>query len=314
MDVRQLSLTNLPVQLGPALLLFLQHAQLNLYSGQLVINLMDLFPMAKQGYATRNLITVLFFMYARFNSLLIGDTYKPDRLIMECFGGNIPALFFVYKEQGKLKKVLMDEAINTGLINGPMNTFEVLELTYPDFDRSQFVGHFVQNIGMCNYISLREIPGSEAFSNDPQFIETLNEEHYIMKNIRDILTDARRNAHTSLDVYDFIKLAIKYNNLRVAEFLMKHEGVNKLYASIILGNMDSIRYYLPKIDPRANNHKAYFLAVENGDDNIINLVKESIIRWNLIYDAGLRRTFNQSPEADALFNTGRDVYEYTRRF
>ena len=314
------SILNATVQLGPALVYFLHNAEINLYSEGVPINLLDLFPMAKNGYALRDLFAELFYLYAYVNSPISTSMYKSDNLIMESMGGNIPSLYYQHVGNNNRENILMNEAINAGLIDRPMNTFEVIELTHPQFNRSLFESYFSLNMSAVNSIPLKEIPGSELFSSDPEFTKTLLKENALMRDISELLRRFQLKLMMEsrlglrMDVYDFIKYVMENHKRQVAEFLITHPRINKLYISILFGDIENIIYYLPKIDPRADNHKAYFLAVENGDNNILALVKESIIQWNLTYNAGLRRVFSQSPEADGLFNTGRDLYEYTRKF
>ena len=87
------------------------------------------------------------------------------------------------------------------------------------------------------------------------------------------------NKHNN-DVYEFIKLANagKYN---ILDMLINDGRINILYASIILQDTDATSENLQYFDLSSDNYKAYFLAIETKNRNIIELVKNNIIHMKL---------------------------------
>lgn len=163
--------------------------------------------------------------------------------------------------------------------------------------------------------------GSEIFSQDPGFINNILIENRIISRLLDMLlhighmTNTGGSTQPHVDIYDFTKFLLTknansdsyVNPLYLVETISNHPKINRLYLSIILDN--NVEYYLSMIDPRANNHKAYFMAKETGNPYIIKLVKDAIISWNLTENAALRKIFNLSPDVNQTFNMGKDIYE-----
>lgn len=119
--------------------------------------LMDQLDMAKQGYLLRNTSTMLFYIYAHAQNLQAQDNAqfaRADDVMNEAFGADIPAAFYSYRgADGKTIKVPMNEAINSGVIKDPLNTFQVIQQMHPDFNPDRFNTYFFQNIAAANYYS-----------------------------------------------------------------------------------------------------------------------------------------------------------------
>lgn len=70
----------------------------------------------------------------------------PDQDMIGCFGGNLPAAKIVYNQQ----KLSMSEAVTSGYIQHPLNTFDVIQLQYPNFNRNCIKSYFLINLVSCN--------------------------------------------------------------------------------------------------------------------------------------------------------------------
>lgn len=158
--------TYTPVYAGPALQHFFNAAPGNfgplnpLEAAQTQVAgaaLMDQLVMAKQGYLLRNTSTMLFYIYAHAQQLQAEDNAqftRADEVMIEAFGGDIPAAFYSYKgADGKTVKVTMNEAINRGVLVDPINTFQAIQQVHPDFNPARFNTYFFQNIAASNYYS-----------------------------------------------------------------------------------------------------------------------------------------------------------------
>lgn len=117
--------------------------------------LMDQLPLVKQGYFLRNTCTMLFYIYARQNSLQATqegdgkhngqDSLSDDRMNAAFDDRRIPAAFWaerIYVGKGRNKKgaesdkyatnkMLMQDAVDQGKAAVPMTTYEVIESMYP---------------------------------------------------------------------------------------------------------------------------------------------------------------------------------------
>lgn len=303
------------VKVGPAMLRFLNYGYLNISIEHRTFDLMYLFPIARDGYVEKNLLIKFFYLYGTFHHLrLERNTMSSDTLMLNAFDYDIPALKYRIPGAEPHNSIIsMNEAINQGLVDNPMNTFRVLKLNIPDFNPSNFNIKCVPDILQLNYVFLSQVPGSNEFNNQ-EFKERLSYESDLMQDITDVTRDITRYIDIDdVDIYSFITFAFDKNKLTLLNALIDsltyHPGINWLYLSIIVCNIANIKRHLSMIDPRNDSHRAYFLAVQNGDPNIIKLVKDSIIEWTLCNDIGLYRAFNRDGET----GVGKDLYEYAKR-
>lgn len=297
------SLTNLkgshtPVYCGPALLNFFSKATLNLYDGNVTINLMDFFPLLKQGYALRSILSTFNDNYTRAHNLQDPNNPRfiiPDALYNESFGGNISAGLFSYRDVGgKLTNIPMEEAVDSGLISNYLNTYQVMESLYPqgtinqsgqagDFNPQRFPIYFYQTINSLNYTKI----GVETLNQD--VIDSLIEEELLSKEINSVGQEVSGKIKNG-DIYFFIKMAMSTKNLNILNALLNHPNVNSLYTSIMLKDINAITNNLQLIDPRSDDFRAYHLAEESGDPFIINLIKDNIIQRNLLQQSAFTNT------------------------
>lgn len=155
--------------------------------------LMDSLPLLRQGYSLRNSITMLMYIYTHTNQLQDPDDgtfIHPDSNMNEAFGGQIPATFFTYRDEtGRLTKISVDEATRRGLLSYPLNTYEIIALSHPDFNHNRFKSFYFQNIAALNYYSPNNLaddpslqPVFDAINSD-EVRNQLLIEHEILKQV-----------------------------------------------------------------------------------------------------------------------------------
>lgn len=312
---------NTPVYIEDALDYFVKNAIIEVYDGNIVINLVDYFPLLKQRYTLRGTLTSFFHLYSTINNLnnLDNLSITPDGLMKEAFDGTIPAYYSLYRDDmGRPKRILMQEAVDLGLIQNYLSTFQVLEKMYSlenqgGFTSDNFNSYFLQNLISLNIIRCSDIKECAAILEDPTLLEELLNESDLMSQLNKIISTfkfsstsfserrkLRRDARNQgsvlqgespklgpVKVIDIFKIAnddiSKYN--LVVETLANDERLNQLNISILLQDIPRIIEYLPLYDPRDNKHESYFLAVETGNQEIIDLIKDTIIQRNLLETA-----------------------------
>jgi hypothetical protein len=177
--------------------------------------LMDSLQMVKQGYLLRNTSTMLFYVYAHANNLQARDNAQyasSDQVMMEAFGGQIPAAFYSYRSGEKVEKVAMNQAVGK-LIQAPMNTYQVIGALYPPgtrnkkgedvgFRADRFNTYYFQNMAAANYYSKTALgadaalaPAAQALARDDVRQAMLNE-HEVVKAVsaewHDLLEPGRK--------------------------------------------------------------------------------------------------------------------------
>ena len=177
-------------------------------------SLMESLPLVKQGYALRNTITMLFYVYAHANDLQLEENRqlaRSDHIMMEAFGGKIHAAYYSYKvkkpnPRGKVPpptrivKMPMDDAVATGKIPRRLNTYEVIAKSYPPgtkdskdrdihFDPNRFYSFFYQNMAASNYNSKAILAADPSLAEIRDFLAredvraAMLDEHTIVKSV-----------------------------------------------------------------------------------------------------------------------------------
>ena len=138
-------------------------------------------PLLNRGYALRTSISTLIQIYIRINlhvNLGIIDTDDYMNLI---FGGEIPASY--YRHQGDDRfKIPMKEAVDQGLVDHPLNTYESLDI----LDNDTLPYYTIQRIIAVNTLSINGLDAeTRAYLNDPAIQQQLERESEIIINARD---------------------------------------------------------------------------------------------------------------------------------
>jgi hypothetical protein len=199
-DALRTFFTSAPERFGPL------HPVQAVQTNQAGDALMTQLQMVSQGYLLRNTSTMLFYIYAHANQLQDPQNAqfaRSDDVMNAAFGGQIPAAFYAFKgTDGKSAKMPMAQAVAQGVINGPMNTYQVIQVTRPDFDPNRFNTYFYQNIAAANYYSKAALaadpalaPAAEALARDDVRAAMLAE-HNVVKEVsgewHELLEPARK--------------------------------------------------------------------------------------------------------------------------
>jgi hypothetical protein len=298
-----------PLYIGEALEYFVTHASMNLYDNDIPINLMDIFPMLKQRFCLENTLLLVLHEYFEINNLVDQSTamMHPDELFHISFGGDIPALWYKYIDSNKEVKVVMREAIDTGLILNPLNTYEIIQGEMENFDHTVIDNSVLSTIMELNYIKYKDTPDFDIYPLDQNVIDALSEEYGLARNIIHILRiflrpikekiliakqkgkNIPQESLGSIDVYIFMKLALDHGFQHILDKLVNHPNVNKLYSGIIIDDVNQVNHYLNTIDPRDNKYRAYYLAIEGRNQTIIDSIKNNIIQRDLLEQEVVRK-------------------------
>lgn len=191
--------------------------------------LMNSLPMATQGYLLRNTCTLLFYIHAHASNLQAEDNAqfaRSDEVMMQAFGGDIPAAFFSYRgPDGKPIKLPMTDAVQQGYIPQAENTYQVVTRLYPPgtlnkknppqdvgFRPGRFNTYYYQNIAAANYYSKTALLANNALAAAAEALarddvrQAMLQEHSIVKQVseewrdilepgRKVLRDARKKAN-----------------------------------------------------------------------------------------------------------------------
>lgn len=295
--------------LQTALQYFFDNAIIPIYSGNTIINLMDYFPMMKQGYVMlENQLSKILLDYIEINNLINSDDYfntpsislptgyvTPDALFIEAFGADIPAFYYIYIENGVRKKVIMQHAIESGLISDYLNTFQVISMLDPNFQSNRFS----REIGITWIIALNvqipsEVPELTTYLQNEEFKYNLWNEASIISNLSTVIHFTRqRMAYKGMGpklgiitVTRIMEVALPRRlpqERHLVNRLLADPRVNKLIYAIIINDPVMVEQYINVYDPRDNNYEAYHLAVRQGNNPvIINIIKKSIAERNLL--------------------------------
>jgi hypothetical protein len=215
--------TYTPVYAAPALLAYFTNGAAgfgNVQPGNAASGLlMESLQMVRQGYLLRNTSTMLFYIYAHAQGLqdaANAQYARSDDLMNQVFGGQIPAAYYSWKvETGKTKsakvrqpdgsvvmvdvpavkseKLAMDQAVAVGRAPAPLNTYDVIRSSYPDFNPAHFNTYFYQNIAAANYYSRAALAASgnadlQAVAqalNMTEVRQAMLAEHQLVKQVSD---------------------------------------------------------------------------------------------------------------------------------
>lgn len=249
-----------PVELGPVLTYLFNNAKMNIYQGQIAINLMNSFPTLKKGYGITDTVANMVYNYAIINNLVNpndDDYLIADDLFIQAFNSKIPAVYYLI-DNGE--EILMSDAVNTKLIGESMNTFQVLEID------PQYIHIFsIDDIILIN-------------SKPVNVTDDLNYESKVAIEISNIIdklikiTNIHDRGHY-ISLYDFIMAGLETD---IIKNLIKDIWIHLLYV-IIIQDRDGVKDLLKRIDPRVNNNEAYKLALKIGNLEIVNIIKDNII-------------------------------------
>ena len=279
--------------LGDALKYFFNHAEINIYQGNININLMNFFPLLKQGFTTKEMSWNVLVIYMIDNGLAHPTElyrYIPDNLINKVFNNGIPALIYA---DGNIT-MLMEDAVKSKIIPEPMNTYEVFKNLNDTFDPAQFGMMTVEQMLDVNGVDLDRTQYPEHYLNS-NLITGLSRELSLIRGISatfyefvvkllDLDPDANPDILGRITLKDFIITAkeiqteLQIHQIEIDDVinnLILDPWIHLLYA-IIIQDANLVRRTIKEIDPQKNNNEAYRLALEMGGPEISDIIRKYI--------------------------------------
>lgn len=185
------------VGLGSALRHFFNHGHVNIYHGEITINLLDNFPIMKQGHAYYQTIKRMMNIYVEINNL--GDhlgTFSSDLVFRSAFDGECPILQFPPQIGSVHSQHVIMKGVNEGLINKNMNTFQIIRALVIKFDSQNLRKSDIDVIIRNNSISNNSI-------DNPDVTSKLTTETIYSQELEDIINDILHHINpTSETVYE----------------------------------------------------------------------------------------------------------------
>lgn len=296
------------VFLQTALQYFFENAVIPIYSGNTVINLLKYLPMVKQGYISILSLPKILNDYVSMNdSTNSTDSHgniTQDALPVKAFAGNIPASHYVYIKNGAQEMVIMQYAVESGLIPDYLNTFQVITRTNPNFRLNDFL--YIRSVPLIMYLNTQnsaELPELATYFENAEFKRAIINEALIIDDI-DIIINSIEDANLfevaeiaysgstsesesefipeSKTITSVIEHAIAIDRHYLLDQLLADDPLNKLIYAIILNDPNLVEQYLTMVDPRDNDLVAYHTAVEKGNPLIIERIRKAIIERNAL--------------------------------
>jgi hypothetical protein len=305
-----------PIFIQTAIQYFFDRVTFQIYSGNVVIDLMDYFPMFKQGYALSETIFNLSTAYNMIHNLWSSpdqkETIIPDNLYIEAYGSNIPAFNFEYDDvNGSSHYVPMQDAVNQGLIPNNLSTFEAIQSYDPELN-PQHINHYI--FGLITHLNSQDpsqVPELSTLVKNEHGAAALYNEYVLAGEIYVTLGTIvdYRGPGSKITVSDVIIVAVRYKYELLLNRLLADKRVNKLIYAIIIGDINLVDKYLNLYDPRDNNLEAYHLAVEENKPIIAERIRKAIEQRTILE----RRAFQtMEPLGKLDVPESQMFYEYSR--
>lgn len=304
---------------------FFQNAKLNIYQGSIAINLINLFPLLKQGYETTNSThEKIISLYTKVNNLRDPNDDKfiiPDDLINQAFGGTISAQFF---GSATVEKIAMKIAVETGLVPISFNTYQLISQTVPSsiFTPERFHYDIFQILAFFNSESIgldREIVDEVDIEGSIAAIiyivifhmkQELKSDRVQFENFIEAITNLQSKFFTSEDedqnteIHRMLeaksqKIFDRNKQLLISR-LIEDPWLKLLYAIIV---NDSKGIIQSQIDPRINNNEAYKLARKLGNREIIATLESKIAQRKVLTDEVISTYLGQTAVTRDIFDT-----------
>jgi len=169
--------------------------------------LMDRLPMLRQGFFYKITISIILPIYFKANNIEIKNTDSEQSMVpndpyfKKFFCGKMPAVFFFHKNHSsdkdnkKREKLFMEQAIEEGLVNKPLNTLDVIKKCNEPNKRCYPLS-FNNDIGTANNYSFEDLDNLDEENNyerkvisnlkkskNPEIQEKIHEEYQILKEV-----------------------------------------------------------------------------------------------------------------------------------
>jgi hypothetical protein len=142
--------------------------------------LINQLPLLNRGYSLRQSLHALMQIYSIMNLRANHGMIYPDYYMNSIFGGTIPAIYYMYRPgQDQLRKISMQDAINEGLIDHPLNSYESAGIP----NTSNWASHKLYHIVLANSTSFLDLDQeTKAYLNDPIIYQELLHEYELINN------------------------------------------------------------------------------------------------------------------------------------
>lgn len=275
---------------------------------------MDLFPIAKQAILIEDTMSGLLYIYAYFNMLLDKDhqTILFDDLLTQAFASNISCLFYPQVAVDDTM-ISMQQALQQGLIDRVLNILEVAQQLSPNAQLN--TASLLRSRQLLELNSIEVTDSLDLKDDNPSMLEALQWEAKIVDYIATVIREIMEQGLQSADIYSLVDFAIsnRYNHPEDEEAIrriIQLPGLNLLLIAIIFNDVSSVERNITLFDPRNNKHKAYFLAVDKGNEQIINILKNNIIYRNFLEQEVFTTQIQQTRQ---ITNLPTSIYNYSKR-
>ena len=302
-----------PIYLGEALKYFFSHMSIEYNVNGRVIDIIDYFPLLKEGYCLKECLRMVTYQYIHAHNLLktveefdeksnLTSRWQiiiPDQLFLETFDGNITADFYFRKTNNKILKMSMDKAVEEGIIKNSLTTFESFEqymfgalskYKYKDegqFNRRGFLPHYLDSLVIYNFYNKQDLKDLTILQQleDPQIIKQMIYEHsliYQLSSIDNSILTTKLPKETDYFKYylkyvtlkEFSELTLKF--LNDERILITSEN-NEDFINVVkrIRSPEVIERFLQfdVINPRYNGDKAFNFLI-NKYKKLSNLIKD----------------------------------------
>lgn len=282
--------------LGKSLNYFFNHALINVYQIEDTINILDFFPLLKQGIASSETVEMLLYIYIQINKVRLNSDNKwitTDELFNTTFGGTIAAEIYIWLEDYNYQRIEMQKALSDGLITNLMNTFEVLKILELPFDINR---SYIARLVNMNCYELTEV-------DSQKIINELNEELKLSHALAHFIIYLKdKNKGSPIQLRQLIKPASNSAQCYIINHLIGdrettpdlkvlRQRIKLLYA---IYNIDIVILvqYLNNLHIRLNI--GYLnAALETGNFQIIEIIKDRIVRTYWIETQAITKSFEE---------------------
>lgn len=132
----------------------------------------------RNGLILEESAILMMLIYLHQNQLIDGEMIQTDELMMETLGDRINAGFYIYHciSINQPITIPMEQACQYGLINEPMNTYQIMRECCPDFNPLKF------NISLIKRMILVNLYSYPRICEDP-YIEDIEHTHNIIEEL-----------------------------------------------------------------------------------------------------------------------------------
>lgn len=276
---------------------FVKNAQLNIYGSlnyrNFSFNLMNYLPLLKGGFSTPDGLCYLLKIYSIINNLITqndSDYLVLDSLMLNSFNGDIPATFLKYETKFSSHNIIMIDALKDGSIIKSLNTIEVLKSALKRdigfnliLENNKIHTNLFQYIVDYNTYCSKYLTNTveQSLINNKEFIGNMINEENLLGALFCVIKKLSYNKTANITIYELILTSIMIDSETTIKQWTSDPWTYLLYA-VIKQNSALVRDKLPHTDARINNHEAYHVALKVNNPPITKIIRDSIIKRNLI--------------------------------